>query len=383
MWYNKKRIVLAEVMPKQSDPALVEQRLEELRLLVDTYGWLSVVEVVQQRHKPDYQTYIGSGKLEETIELMKAHDAWVLIMGNILKPSQIYTLNKTLKEHNLQAWDRVDLILKIFERHATSTEAKLQVELAAIKHMGPRIFGMGMELSRQWGWSKLARWIGETNTEIMNRHLATKRKQIEKELEKYESVRAVHRASRERSNLPTVWLVWYTNAWKSSLMNVLTDKDVLVEDKLFATLGTDVGQLYFPSIKGKWTTVLVNDTIWFIRDLPPSLIKAFKSTLEDSVEADLLFHVADAADELIDDKIRVVDEILKQIGADQKRMLIFNKIDQVNNLPERKQYLNELAEKYEYTDVHYISAINQQWTDELIDVIRNYYRIEEYPYDLG
>lgn len=309
------------------DKDLVAQRLEELQQLVDTYGGLTVLKVIQQKSHPDYRLYIGSWKLQEIKEDMTALDAEVLIIGNILKPGQIYNVNKEMEKIGKQAWDRVDLILKIFERHAQSMEARLQIQLASIKHMGPRIFGMGMEMSRQWWGSALARGLGETNTEIMKRHLAKKIKQIEQQLAQYEQVRATNRQARRKKLLPTVWLVGYTNAGKSSLMNSLTHKWVLVENKLFATLGTSVWELYFPSETWKGEKILVNDTIGFMRDLPPSLIQAFRSTLEDSIEADVLLHVVDVSDPLMQDKINIVNSILDDIGAVQPRILVHNKID--------------------------------------------------------
>jgi len=353
------KVFIAEVVTNQIQKELLDQRMEELDQLVNTYGGLSVVKAVQQRTKPDYKTYMWSGKLEEVIHDMKLCGAELLIFGNILKPGQIYTVNEILREASkdddikLQAWDRVDLILKIFDRHAASSEARLQIELASIKHMGPRIFGMGMELSRQW-WGIWTSGIWETNTEIMRRHLATRKKQIEKQLSKYEQVRENHRKSRQKKYLPTVGLVWYTNAGKSSVMNFLTNKWVLVEDKLFATLGTDVGKLYIPNLEwGKGTEILINDTIWFIRDLPPSLIQAFKSTLEDSVEANILLHIIDASDPLWHDKVQVVDQILDSIWAEQERIYVLNKVDALENLDgveSQKQRLTDYCEKIEYDE---------------------------------
>ncbi len=360
------KIFLAEVINHNTSKELVAQRMEELQQLVETYGGMTIVQMIQQRVRPDYRTYIGSGKVEEIIEQMKETWAKLLIVGNILKPQQIYNLSEKLREEKLQARDRVDLILKIFERHATSSEARLQIELAAIKHMGPRIFGMGMELSRQWGGKGNVRGIGETNTEIMRRHLFTRKTQLAKELAKYEQVRQVHRDARKRNDFSTVWLVGYTNAGKSSVMNALTKKWVLVEDRLFATLWTDVGELYLPSAK-EWSrgrTVLVNDTIWFMRDLPPDLISAFRSTLEDSVHADLLLHVVDINDPLIDDKIQVVDKILDTIGASQERVLVFNKIDLLttNPTPPDLERIKELAGERKCI---FISAVTGEGLQEL------------------
>lgn len=354
------RVVLAEVIIEPYEKLLVDQRFEELEELVDTYWGFSVVKIVQQRAVPDYKTYIWSGKLEEIKNLMIEQEAPLLIIGNMLKAQQIYTVNEYLKPFGLEARDRVDLILKIFDRHAVTTEARMQIELAAIKHMGPRIFGMGMELSRQWWGSTNARGLGETNTEVMKRHLAKKTLQIEESLKQYEQVRATHRQARRRNHLPTIGLAWYTNAWKSTLMNALTHKGVYVADKLFATLGTNVGQLYFPSMSGKWETILVNDTIGFMRDLPPQLITAFKSTLEDSIESDLLLHVIDAHDPLVHDKVRVVDEILEQIWATQERIYIFNKTDLVSP-PE----LRELKAAYKDYPTLWISAQSWNAIDEL------------------
>ncbi|PID83973.1 GTPase HflX, partial [Candidatus Gracilibacteria bacterium] len=211
------------------------------------------------------------------------------------------------------------------------SEAKLQIELASIKHMGPRIFDMGMELGKQAGKGR-----GETNTQIMKRHLQRREKAIKKELEHFSKVRKEHRKSRSRKGLATIGVVGYTNAGKSTLTNALTNKGVLAEDKLFATLGTSVGKMWIaPSSldEGKYCPgkeFLINDTIGFIRDLPPELIDAFTSTLEDSIEADILLHTVDACDPKLEEKIEVVDEILERIGATQKKIYVFNKIDGIS-----------------------------------------------------
>lgn len=367
------KVVLAEVLPDVREKAYFDQRMEELKQLVYTHGGLDIIDAIQQRIKPDYTTYLGKWKVEEVIEFMKEHDAKILIIGNRLKPRQIFNLAERLAEHDMQVRDRIDLILKIFGQHAQSTEAALQIEMAAIKHMGPRIFDMSMELWRQWAWWGWGWWgaanrgAGETNTEIMKRHLQTRREQISKELKKYESVRKVHREARKKNYLPTIGLVWYTNAGKSSLTNMLTWKDVYVADKLFATLGTHVGKLYIPSMTWKWTELLINDTIGFIRDLPPSLIQAFKSTLEDSIYADILLHVVDAADPMVDDKISVVDDILDQIGAEQERILVFNKMDVVN--PEKKMELLGIAHSHDYKHVFFTSAKSEEGKEQLIQMI--------------
>ncbi len=200
--------------------------MDELESLVSTYGGVTIVKRVQKRFTPDYRTFIGTGKLDEIIAIGMELGAELLIIGNIMKSAQVWNVNEHLRKakSSMQAWDRVDLILKIFSLHAVSPEAKLQIELAAIKHMGPRIFGMGMELSRQGGGSKNAKGQGETNTEIMKRHLREKELVLLEKLKTYERTRSLHRASRKRKGLLTVGIIGYTNAGKSTLMNALTGK---------------------------------------------------------------------------------------------------------------------------------------------------------------
>ena len=359
------KTIIIDIAPPGLLPEELSHRMDELESLVSTYGGVTIVKRVQKRTTPDYRTFIGSGKLDEIMAVGDELWAELLIIGNIMKPAQVWNVNEHLRKakSKIQAWDRVDLILKIFALHAVSPESKLQIELAAIKHMWPRIYGMGMELSRQGGGSKNAKWQGETNTEIMKRHLREKELDIQKKLETYERTRALHRDSRKRKWLKTVWIVGYTNAGKSSLFNALTKKWVLAEDKLFATLGTSVGKLWLGSLLekgGAWNEVeggglvrknsetptslsqsdvplsqgglqiLLNDTIWFIRDLPPDLIAAFRSTLEDSIESDILLHVIDAGDPWCEEKIRIVDTTLDQIGATQPRIYIMNKVDLID-----------------------------------------------------
>ncbi len=327
------RVFLVDIVTKDTTPELLEDRMNELESLLTTYGGIVVLKKFQKKDQPDYQTYVGKGKLEEIMADMQRLDANLLIVGNVLKPSQIYHLNEILRPIGAKARDRVDLILKIFDKHATSMEARLQVELSAIRHMWPRIFGMGMDLSKQWGNAGGGKWamrgIGETNTEIMKRHLKYKVLKIEKELKEYEQMRKLHRDSRIRKGMPTIGIVGYTNTGKSSLLNAMTKKGILAENKLFATLGTHVGKLYIMTDPetGQGKEILLNDTIGFIRDLPPKLIKSFSSTLEDSIESDLLLHVIDASDPFIDERISIVNHILDEIGAKQKRIMLFNKID--------------------------------------------------------
>lgn len=351
------KVFLADVVsPDNSKNENLEDRMIELENLVNTYGGIVILEHIQKKSHPDYDTYIWAGKLDEIIAEMDLKWANLLIIWNILKPSQIYKINEKLKKIWAKAWDRVDLILKIFEKNAKSREAKLQIELAAIAHMWPRIYDMWMELWKQ-GW----KWKWETNTEIMKRHLQRRELSIREELEHFAKVRAEHRKNRQRKGLNTIWIVWYTNAWKSTLTNSLTKKWVLAEDKLFATLGTSVWKMWIAwneKNNFKWTEYLVNDTIWFIRDLPPELIEAFTSTLEDSIEADLLLHAIDASDPKIKEKIKVVDDILEKIWATQQKIYVFNKIDEIEN-----KFYEEFGENSEVAKIPYLEYLKREFKE--------------------
>lgn len=372
------RVFLADILPEDIEIRHnMEDRMRELENLVNTYGWVVIVKHIQNKSVPDYNTFIWEGRLDQIIEEMQRENGNILILWNILKPKQIYAINEKLKPIWAKAWDRVDLILKIFERNAKSKEAKLQIELASIKHMWPRIFDMWMELWRQaWKGS----W--ESNTEIMKRHLQRRLINIKEELAHFEKVRAQHRQSRDRKWIKTVWVVGYTNAWKSTLTNSLTKKWVLAEDKLFATLWTSVWKMFVEASYdlNTWAyiapkEILINDTIWFIRELPPELIEAFKSTLEDSIEADLLLHVIDCSDPKLENKIQVVEDILEKIKANQKRIYVFNKMDFLSNDEfeteenwEKKIYKNKkeyLTIKYSNLNPIFISASNKENLDEL------------------
>ena len=351
----------------------------ELEKLVSTYGWLVIIKTIQKKDTPAYRTYIGQGKLDTIIEDMIEEQSDLLIVWNILKAGQIYQINEQLRSkwkevwHHMEARDKVDIILKIFDKHAESAEAKLQIELASIKHMGPRIFGMGMELSKQGWWASggagAARWLWETNTEIMKRHLKDKVRMVEKQLKEYEQMRELHRTRRKRVWLSVFGIVWYTNAGKSSLMRALCKKEAYVADKLFATLGTEVGKLYIDPplpldgeayIYQPGREVLVIDTIGFIRDLPPQLIKAFASTLEDSIQSDVLLHVVDATDPDRQRKIEIVEDILKKIKALQPMITVFNKIDQLDSLT--KKIITD-----QYSDIPhvFVSALSGEGLEEL------------------
>ncbi len=356
----KLRAVLIDVLPPKTDPKIAERRLLELESLTDTFGGLVVVKLLQKKDVPNYRTYIGPGKIEELIQIARQEKATLIIVNNLLKPRQMYELNEKLRPHKLQAWDRVDLILKIFQKHAQTVEAKLQIKLAAIDHMGPRIFGMGMEMMQQVGGVGVRGGQGETNTELMKRHLSKEAEQIKKELEKVAQTRRLHRERRQRVGLKTVSIVGYTNAGKSSLLNALTRKGAYVANALFATLDTRVGKVFIPN-REKPMEVLVSDTIGFIQDLPPQLIQAFRSTLDETIDADLLLHVIDVSDPYMMQKIAEVEDVLAQLGLEQAPCVyVFNKIDRVKRVARAT-----LTKKYKDKRPVFVSAVTREGVEAL------------------
>ncbi len=340
--------------------AEMEMDISELWHLVETLGNAEAVDLIYQYGVEFDATYIGPGKAREVGEYLAAHPIDIIVLNGQLTPSQKFTLLKmywTIRP-NIAIWDRVDLILAIFSRHARTTEAKLQIELARMESMGPRIYGMGMVLSRQGGGIG-TRGIGETNTELMKRHWKQQIKHAKDELAKSASSRKSQMDHRKNIGLQTISIVGYTNAGKTSLFNILTHKKHLVEDVLFATLDSTVGEIFMPSLGKK---VLISDTIGFIANLPPSLIEAFKSTLMESVAADVVLHIIDASDPLMTEKIRVVNDILGQLEIlESKEVLVFNKIDSTPALD--KQKLKDIAGD---TPFVCISAKTKEGIDTLV-----------------
>jgi len=304
----------------------MEKDVTELWQLVATLGNATVTDIITQHGSITAATYIGTGKVEEVLAYLESHPIDTVILNGTLTPSQKFKLMKQFWSVNptIQVWDRVDLILAIFSHHAKTTEANLQIELARMRHMGPRIYGMGMELSRQGGGIG-TRGIGETNTELMERHWKREIKKVRDTLDKLTANRKRQMEHRKSMGLQTISIVGYTNAGKTSLFNMLTHKKHLVENALFATLDSTVGEVYMPSL-GK--QVVVSDTIGFISNLPPDLIEAFTSTLMESVHADVVLHVIDASDPDIAEKILVVSRILDDLHIpEEKEVLVFNKSD--------------------------------------------------------
>lgn len=336
--------------PKATREAILKD-MGELWSLVGALGNTEVVDaMVQRAENPDGATYIGPGKVLEVAEKVKAEKIDVVVVNGIAKPGQLFNLKKKLFDANktIEVWDRVDLILFIFSRHAHTAEAKLQIKLAQMRHMGPRIFGMGKVLSNQSAGIGTV-GIGETNTELMKRHWANAQKKVQDQLKKLSADRQRQMEHRKRIGLETVSIVGYTNAGKTSLFNYLTGKKKLAENQLFATLDSAVGKLYLPTLKKE---ILVTDTIGFIKNLPPKLIEAFKSTLMESIHADILLHVIDASDLEMEKKIEIVEKILEELAVENKqRIYVFNKMDMVDG-----QIKDMVLEKYSTYTPYFISV---------------------------
>lgn len=349
------KAILADLVHYALPKAEAHDRMQELEELVRTYGGVAVVKTIQRRARPDYRTFIGKGKVDEILEQGKTLGADLLIINEILKPQQLFNLEEALRPAKIRVWDRIDLILQIFEKHARTAEAKLEIELASLRHMGPRIFNMSAELGRQRGGTGTRGGAGEGNTEAMKRHLREREQGILKRLEKYQGVRNEHQRYRARHDKKTVALVGYTNAGKTSLLNAMGKKREYAADKLFATLDTRVADVYIPELQ---EAVLLSDTIGFIQGLPPSLIKAFASTLSEAASADLLLHVIDVSDPKYPQKIAVVEEILEGMGLhDHPRLFVFNKLDALKNAAQLRRDIGSAG--------IFVSAEQRQGIDDL------------------
>ena len=297
-----------------------EETMEELGELLETAGGTCASVVLQQKDSPDPRTFIGEGKVAEVKELVKATGAEMVIFDNALSPSQQRVLSEELK---VAVLDRSALILDIFAKRARTREGRLQVELAQYKYLLPRLIGMWSHLERQEG-AIGTRGPGETQLETDRRHIRRKISKLEEELRDVRRVRATQRQRREKNEVPVVAIVGYTNAGKSTLLNKLTGADIPANNRLFDTLDTTTRTLEISDT----CTVLLSDTVGFIRKLPHHLVEAFKATLEELSFADLLLHVIDASNPEWREQAEVVDQLIVELGAQQTpRIEVFNKCD--------------------------------------------------------
>ena len=305
----------------------VEISLDELARLLDTAGGEVFARVVQNKATPDPRTLIGSGKVQELADLCRNHSIGLVVFDCDLTPVQIRNLEDNIrggdKNMELRVIDRSMLILDIFALHAVTSEGKLQVELAQLQYSAPRLTGHGTEMSRLGGGIG-TRGPGESKLESDRRHMKRRIDALKAELEVVEKNRRTMRASRDRSGLPRVAIVGYTNAGKSTLLNALTGAGILAEDKLFATLDPTTRKFTLPGGE----TILLTDTVGFIRKLPHHLVSAFRSTLEEAVYADIVLLLLDASDPECAGQLEVTEQLLEDLGAGGKPTLyVFNKCD--------------------------------------------------------
>ena len=325
--------------------------MEELADLLEPAGGVCVGTVFQNKDAPDPRTFIGEGKAAEVKELVGAMGADMVVVDNPLSPSQQRVLSEEL---GVQVLDRAALILDIFAQRARTREGRLQVELAQYQYLLPRLLGMWTHLERQEG-AIGTRGPGETQLETDRRHIRRKIQKLREELEQVRRVRATQRTRREKNEVPVVAIVGYTNAGKSTLLNRLTGADIPANNRLFDTLDTTTRTLEISDT----CTVLLSDTVGFIRKLPHHLVEAFKATLEELSYADLLLHVIDASNPLWREQAAVVEQLIVELGAEQTpRIDVFNKCDKFTGdiLPHG-------------ADIVSISAKTGQGLDELLEKI--------------
>ncbi len=302
-----------------------EDDLSEFIQLVTSANVEPVVTVTGSRRVPDSRFFVGKGKLEEVKHLLHEHCADVVLFNHKLSPSQQRNLEKELE---VRVLDRTNLILDIFAQRAQSFEGKLQVELAQLQHLSTRLIRGWTHLERQKGGIGL-RGPGETQLETDRRLIGQRIRQIKTRLAKVNKQRDQGRRGRQRADVPTVSLVGYTNAGKSTLFNALTGASIYAADQLFATLDPTLRQVKLPD----YGELVLADTVGFIQDLPHELVAAFRSTLQETIEADLLLHVVDASSPNRQEQIHEVNAVLKEIGADKiPQLMVYNKIDRLSSV---------------------------------------------------
>ena len=315
------KAALVSVVTRERCDSEVAASLEELRRLLETAGGTAAFTFIQNKETPDVRTYLGSGKVAELAYYCAQNEVTLAVFDCELSPSQIRNIEEVLG--NVRVIDRSMLILDIFALHAVSGEGKLQVELAQLKYTAPRLMGRGTELSRLGGGIG-TRGPGESQLETDRRHLQRRVHALERALEEMAAGRRTQRQARDRSGLPRIAIVGYTNAGKSTLLNTLTDAGILAKDQLFATLDPTTRKCQLPCGE----TVLLTDTVGFIRNLPHHLIHAFRSTLEEAVYADVLLILVDASDPEAGAQLAVTERLLEELGAGGKTTLyVFNKCD--------------------------------------------------------
>ena len=378
--HRRETVVLVGVAipPVSVDEA--EASLDELAALADTAGADEAERVLQRRTEPDAATFVGKGKAEELRDISNVVDADTVIFDDELSPAQSRNLEKILGR---TAIDRTALILDIFAQHAHTPAGKAQVELAQLRYRLPRLRGRGITLSQQAGRIG-TRGPGETQLEVDRRRLVRRVTKLESDLKELTKNRRTQRKARARSRLPTVTIVGYTNAGKSTLLNRLTDAGVLVQDRLFATVDPTTRRLDLPGGE----RVLLTDTVGFVRKLPHQLVQAFRSTLDEVAEADLLIHVVDASTPDPGAHMHAVHKVLRDIGADDvPELLVFNKADLVGRTSADPDEAKRLVDRNPGAVL--VSAVTGEGIDRLLAAIGDRLRAMTHvvelvvPYDRG
>ena len=347
-----------------SKPGFLED-LDEARELIASAGARVAGTVCGKRAKPDAATFAGKGKVEEILAAVQEHRAQLVVFNHPLSPIQIRNLEKAV---GVRVIDRTDLILDIFAQRARSHEGKLQVELAQLEHLMTRLVRGWTHLERQRGGIGVRGGPGETQLEIDRRLIGVRVKKVKEQLRKVARQRHTQRGARRRSRTFAVSIVGYTNAGKSTLFNRLARSSTYVADKLFATLDTTVRKVFLDAN----CSVTVSDTVGFIRELPHTLVEAFRATLEETIEADLLLHVVDASNPRREQQIEDVNLVLGEIGAqDIPQILVYNKIDLLAN---RGDAAATVA-RDEYGKIRHlkVSALGGEGIEPLRAAIREYY----------
>lgn len=358
---DKKKALLVGCYFNSKDNDRAIEHLNELEELCDTYGVDVIDKIPVILKKIVSATFIGSGKALEIEKICQEKNIEIVIFDDEISPHQQRNLEKVFK---IPVIDRTELILGVFAKRAKTNEAKIQVDLAKYKYQFPRLKRMWTHLSRQRMSGKGGGHLkgeGERQIEIDRRILKRKISKLKKDLEDIKNQRVLHRKSRERKNIPTFAIIGYTNAGKSTLLKLLTDADVFVEDKLFATLDTTTRKFTLPNKQG----ILLTDTVGFIRKLPHTLVASFKSTLEEVFYSDILIHIIDISSELVMEKAEATFEVLKELNSDNKPIItVLNKIDKIED-PEKRL----IEFKIKFPKVIAISCKEKIGIDDLIDKI--------------
>lgn len=365
----EEKVILVGVSLQDGDDT--EDSLEELEELAMTAGANTVAKVIQNRSQIHPGTYVGKGKIEEIAELINNLGATGIICDDELSPAQLRNLEEIL---DIKVMDRTLVILDIFASRASTSEGKIQVELAQLRYRLSRLVGLRSSLSRLGGGIG-TRGPGEKKLEMDRRFIKDRLSQLRRELEDVKRHREVLRSQRDRSHTPVVAIVGYTNAGKSTLLNRLTDAGVLEEDKLFATLDPTTRNLQLPSKQH----ILITDTVGFIRKLPHHLVEAFKSTLEEAKYSDIILHVVDASNPQMEKQMYIVYETLTNLGIEDKKIIsLFNKQDKISK--------DQILRDFRADKTLSISAKTGQGLDEIKDALEEALREQKisveriYPY---